>query len=249
MARRPADPSDVWSEADSETFSALGHYFVPERELQIETVCQVIAPVAEPCHIVELCCGEGHLSRALLDAFPGAVLHCLDGSAGMRAATARTTEAFADRVEIQSFDLGDRGWRRFDWPLHAVVSSLAIHHLDGPAKQSLYADMEQALAPGGALVIADLIAPAEELGKRLAAGAWDEEVRRRSLDIDGNLAAFDRFRETGWNLFSDPDPGPLDQPSPLLDQLLWLREAGLNAVDVYWMKAGHAVFGGKKPGG
>ncbi len=248
MTEKPGGCPEAWDETDSEIFSALGRYVVPERELQIRIICDMIASVRGACHIVELCSGEGLLSRALLERFPEALVHCFDGSATMLAATRRATEPYADRVETREFDLAERAWRRFDWPLHAVVSSLAIHHLDGPAKRALYRDMAQALAPGGALVVADLVAPAEEMGKRLAVDIWDQEVRRQAMAIDGHLAAFERFQETRWNLFSDPDPDPVDRPSPLLDQLLWMRQAGLVAVDVYWMKAGHAVFGGKKPG-
>jgi hypothetical protein len=47
--------------------------------------------------------------------------------------------------------------------------------------------------------------------------------------------------------FIDPEPDPVDMPSRLFDQLVWLRDADLTAVDVYWMKAGHALFGGRKP--
>lgn len=36
-------------------------------------------------------------------------------------------------------------------------------------------------------------------------------------------------------------------PSRLLDQLKWLEEAGFQQVDVYWMQAGHAIYGGEKP--
>jgi tRNA (cmo5U34)-methyltransferase len=43
-------------------------------------------------------------------------------------------------------------------------------------------------------------------------------------------------------------PDPEDRPSPLFAQLCWLREAGFEAVDVYWMFAGHAVFGASRPG-
>jgi hypothetical protein len=32
----------------------------------------------------------------------------------------------------------------------------------------------------------------------------------------------------------------------LLDQLKWLEGAGFVDVDVYWMRAGHAIFGGRK---
>ena len=64
----------------------------------------------------------------------------------------------------------------------------------------------------------------------------------------GDLAAaLARFRDEKWNYYADPDAHPIDQPSPLFDQLTWLAAAGFEAVDVYWMKAGQAIYGGRKP--
>lgn len=146
------------------------------------------------------------------------------------------------------FDLAETAWRRFDVPAHAVVSSLAVHHLDGPGKQALFRDMGRAIAPGGVLILADLVAPVSELAMAAAAKAWDEAVRRKAEELDGNLAAFERFRDEKWNYYADPDAHPIDQPSPLFDQLTWLAAAGFEAVDVYWMKAGQAIYGGRKPG-
>ena len=89
----------------------------------------------------------------------------------------------------------------------------------------------------------------DQFGKRLAAEVWDEAVRQRSLDLDGNLMGYDRFCEFGWNHYaqSEPEPDSIDKPSSLFDQLKWLDEAGFIDVDVFWMKAGHAIFGGRKP--
>ena len=42
------------------------------------------------------------------------------------------------------------------------------------------------------------------------------------------------------------DPEDIDHPSRLFDQLKWLEQAGFADVDVYWMLAGHALFGGRK---
>jgi tRNA (cmo5U34)-methyltransferase len=50
-----------------------------------------------------------------------------------------------------------------------------------------------------------------------------------------------------WNLFTDPEPDPYDKPSPLLKQTQWLEKAGFVDVDVFWMLAGHAIFGGRLP--
>ena len=86
-------------------------------------------------------------------------------------------------------------------------------------------------------------------GRKLAADTWDAAVRQRSLDLDGDLRGYDHFCELGWNHYaqSEPDPDSIDKPSSLFDQLKWLEQAGFTDVDVFWMKAGHAIFGGRKP--
>lgn len=249
MSSEEADQAPVWSEADSDHFIDFGHYFVPERELQLATICKLVPPpeAAGPVRIVELCCGEGLLSRSLLEAFPQAEVLALDGSPRMLEAAGRTAGPHAARLRTERFDIAAADWRDLAPPPQAVVSSLAVHHLDGEQKCRLYADMTRALAPGGALIIADIIAPAGTLAERVAADAWDDEVRRRAQELDGNLAAFEQFQADNWNLFSDPDPDPGDKPSSIYDQLRWMEEAGLVAVDVYWMKAGHVILGGRKP--
>ena len=104
------------------------------------------------------------------------------------------------------------------------------------------------LCCGEGLLSADLIEPESLLGRDVAARGWDDAVRRRSLELDGDLKAFEFFQDDAWNYFSDPEPDPIDRPSALLDQLKWLEAAGLADVDVHWLKAGHAIFSGVKPG-
>jgi tRNA (cmo5U34)-methyltransferase len=238
------DRKPAWDEADSRAFLDLGRFFVPGREEQIDALCSLVPDPGAGGHLVELCCGEGLLSRTLLERFPGARVHAYDGSPAMVESARTQLAGFGDRFDARIFDLGDRSWRVFPWPVRAVLSSLAIHHLDGRGKRALFKDMAGALAPGGALLIADVIKPATPAAHALAARAWDDAVRQRSLDLSGGLDPYEVFRNERWNLYADPEPDPADQPSTLLDQLLWLAEAGLTGVDVFWMKAGHAVFGG-----
>lgn len=236
-----------WSEADSQLFIDEGRYFVPERETQIETICAAIPPLGGPGLILELCCGEGLLSRALLERFPGATVRAYDGSPKMLESARRTAGEHVDRLETRRFDLAARDWREPSIGAHAVVSSLAVHHLDGDGKRALFADLAAMLKPGGVFVLADLVAPASLRGTEIAARAWDEAVKLRALELDGDIAAFERFREENWNFYADPKPDPIDQPSSLYDQLKWLDEAGLTAVDVHYLKAGHAILSAAKP--
>ena len=236
-----------WKEEDSQDFIDYGKYFVPDRESQINCICGLIPHPSNPAHILDLCCGDGLLAQALLDKFPECQVHGLDGSPTMIERIKTTLAVYGNRFEARRFDLSSRDWRRFPWPVHAVVSSLAIHHLDDTEKQALFEDIMSLLTPGGSFIIADLIQPVTQLGKSFAARAWDGTVRQNSLDLDGHLGVYDYFREIRWNLYSDPTPDPIDKPSPLFDQLKWLDEVGFADIDVYWLKAGHAIFGGRKP--
>lgn len=236
-----------WAEPDSAAFLELGPYVVPERGTQTAVVCDLIPEPSGSGLVVDVGCGEGLLAVAILDRFPSVRVLGLDGSRLMLDRAAERARRHEERFEGRLFDLAARSWRRFAEAPQAIVSSLAVHHLDGAGKRELFADLAAALRPGGVLVIADLVAATTERGVRLAARMWDEAVRERALELDGDDAAFRRFRELDWNHYAARQPDPGDRPSSLLDQLLWLEEAGFEGVDVFWMRAGHAIFGGVRP--
>ncbi|MDX6694301.1 MAG: tRNA (cmo5U34)-methyltransferase [Blastocatellia bacterium] len=233
-----------WNEESSKLFIDYGRYFVPEREQQIGVICDLIPPRDESFHILELCCGEGLLAAALLERFPACVVHGFDGSTGMLQHARQRLARYGERFVPRRFDLREREWRAPALPLQAIVSSLAVHHLDAEEKQQLYSDAHAMLSAGGALLIADLIQPVSSAATMVAARMWDEAVRARAQELDGNLDAFDFFRREHWNYYEFPDA--YDKPSPLFHHLRWLEQAGFEDVDAYWLKAGHAIYGGRK---
>lgn len=240
-------PAKRWEERHSRGFLDYARYFVPERRRQMDII---LGLVPEPPHgalLVEIGSGEGLLSLALLERFPACRVLALDGSAEMRAETLAACRDHADRLVVADFDLFARDWRVFSDAPHAIVSSLVIHHLSGEEKRQLFNDMADALAPGGAFVIADMLRPASAASLAIAAAGWDEAVRANALALDGDLQAFEEFERLDWNYFRNPERHRRDRPSSLADQLLWLAEAGLGEVDCAWLFAGHAVFGGRKP--
>jgi tRNA (cmo5U34)-methyltransferase len=237
----------MWGEDDSLEFMDYGRYFVPDRETQLAIISRLIPGAAEPFHVLELCCGEGLLAEAILERHHGCTVHGYDGSPAMLGQASSRLERFGRRFTGQQFDLADDSWRRPSFAVQAVVSSLSIHHLDGQQKAVLFADVARMLAPGGVLVIADLIEPPSALGRALAAEEWDAAVRGKALALDGDERAYRQFQDRKWNIYCYPDP--FDKPSPLADQLGWLQAAGFETVDVYWMAAGHAIYGGQMPAG
>jgi hypothetical protein len=52
-------------------------------------------------------------------------------------------------------------------------------------------------------------------------------VRQHILEIDGNLDAMVAVEADEWNFYTHVAPGtdPIDKPTSLVGQLLWLREA------------------------
>ncbi|MDK9499260.1 class I SAM-dependent methyltransferase [Streptomyces katrae] len=235
-----------WEETDSSDFIEFGDFFVPEREVQMDVVASLLPPIGEPAEILDLCCGQGRLSDTLLKAFPLATVVGMDLSSTMLSVAARELAAHGDRFRTERFDLQDRGWRTRSVAPAAVVSSLAVHHLDGPGKQELFRDVHALLRPGGALVIADLVQPTGARGLALARRMWNESVREQGIAGTGGTKPYEEFHALEWSCFEYPDE--LDKPSPVLQQLQWLTAAGFQEVDVYWMKAGHAVYGGVKAG-
>src|SRR5262245_55908258 len=95
-----------WGEDNSRQFLDYGRYFVPERERQIGLIGDLIPPPPagspEGALLVELCSGEGLLSRAR---FPACRMLALDGSAEMRERTRATCGAAAERLTVAAFDL------------------------------------------------------------------------------------------------------------------------------------------------
>jgi SAM-dependent methyltransferase len=201
-------------------------------------------PQHEPFDAVEIGCGQGLLSYAFLNCFPQARLVALDGSAAMRGQAQARLAPFGDRATVRPFDLAASDWLSQADRSGAVLSSLCLHHLNGPQKQALFKTLFNRLAQGGALLIADLVEPLRPQTRELFAATWDRLARRQALTETGATGLFEEFVEAEWNYYYFDDPA--DTPSPLFQQLLWLREAGFQGVDCFWLQAGHAIYGGYK---
>jgi uncharacterized SAM-dependent methyltransferase len=235
-----------WSEDNSALFLTLDDVAVPMREQQIATLCALIpARPDEAFTAVELGAGGGLLARAVLDAYPNCHYHALDGSETMRAELREKLAPYGDRVTIGAFELAESAWREaLPSPLRCVLSSLVVHHLTHEGKQQMFADVAGGLEPGGALLLADLIAPATDRVRLLFAEQWNTAAQVQSQVLAGDLSLYQQFQNAEWNYYELTEEDPIDHPSPLADQLQWLRAAGFSVADCFWMLAGHAIYGG-----
>jgi SAM-dependent methyltransferase len=237
----------TWQEDESQFFIEYGGVITPSRQEQMATVASLLpAEPDEAFTAVDLASGAGLLSKTVLERYPRCRVIALDYSPRMLEETRKNLERFGDRAEVRWFDFKASDWLvALPGQVRAFVSSLAIHHLDGPEKQTLFRALIPRLEPGGGLLIADLVEPVNRWAGRTFAAAWDNAVREQSLHQTGESTAYEWFRDRGWNHYVTPDV-EFDKPSRLFEQLRWLEEAGFAEVDCFWLRAGHAIYGGYK---
>jgi len=187
------------------------------RRAEGESVLLDHVPRGAP-RILDLGTGDGRLLARLREDRPRMLGVGLDFSALMLDA-ARERFAGDERIELVEHDLSrplpDLG--RFD----AVVSSMAIHHLEHDRKRALYGEAFAALEPGGTFANFEHVAsPSERLHVAFYA-AIGEPMEHE-----------------------DPSDHLLDVET----QLAWLRDAGFVDVDCYWKWLEMALLIAVRPG-
>lgn len=104
--------------------------------------------------VLKLGIGTGETARRVLARHPTASLIGLDASREMVDQARRALPD--DRVELRVARLEDP---LPDGPFDVVIGALTIHHLDGRGKAHLFGRAARVIAPGGRLVVADVIVP------------------------------------------------------------------------------------------
>jgi tRNA (cmo5U34)-methyltransferase len=185
-----------------------------------------------PKRILDLGAGTGLLSRKVAEAQPQAQLTLLDGSPNMLE-QARAT--LGDRAQYVVADLADPLPQPSEGRWCAIVSALAIHHLEHPEQAALYARIHDALAPGGIFVNAEQV---EGASAQLAAQHVDWHHRR----VLGAGATEEEWQAAVERMEAD-------RRAPLATHLRWLDAAGFETVDCLFKDHRFAVLIGKRAAG
>lgn len=173
---------------------------IPNRRLAESMLLAALPETVD--RLLDLGTGDGRLIALVRTAHPEAEAVGLDSSQAMLDHAGRRFPP-DPATELRLHDLSQplpRG-REFD----AIVSGLAIHHLEDTRKRELFAEVRRHLVPGGVFANLDLVS---------AATAELHERFRREI--------------------GRPEDDPADRLADLGDQMDWLRAAGFAAVECHF---------------
>jgi tRNA (cmo5U34)-methyltransferase len=195
-------------------------------ETGVELVARSLGPVPRP-RVLDLGAGTGVFSASLAAIYPDARLHLVDMAPDM---LDEARGRLAGRTLDVSFEVADFARCDLGGPWDAVISALAIHHLDDAAKRALFHRVHAALRPGGVFVNAEQVRGPTTGCEARCEAAWREAVRAAGVedpDLDAARAGMAEAR-----------------CATLVEQMSWLSEAGFEEVDCAWKLWRFAVYGG-----
>ncbi len=149
---------------DEEFVAGWAERFVPtpERLKLFEVISRELGTAVPAAgRIVELGIGPGYLAHHLLQGMPGIQYYGIDFSRPMLDIARRRLGPHSDRVSYVQADLvKDRWWTDLPSPVHAIVSTWALHDLGSQENvEIVYRSCADVLRNGGLLLNGDFIKP------------------------------------------------------------------------------------------
>jgi len=218
-----------------------------DRERRFAALLDVLGALA-PAElvVVDLGAGPGSLTQRLLDRFPRAQVTAVDLDPVLLEMGRATLGDAGGRLTWIEADLREPPWvdRLPQRPVHAVVSSTALHWLPLADLAATYRTAYQILAPGGVLLNADRFRFARQRGtiwrtlRQLADARRERELARGAEGWDAWWSALgaieeaqpliaERTRRFAW--FG----AGVEAPSMDMHEAA-LMDAGFDEVDIVW---------------
>lgn len=177
--------------------------------------------------ILDLGAGTGLLSEFVLNKISPASLYLLDESAEMLAKAQQRLAEYNPLVFVQQMTEPLPSTK-----FHAVISSLAIHHLTDKDKRDLFKRIYESLQPGGIFINAEQILGPTEWQDQMFEDMHLNGARALGSDENEIRAAQERMK--------------IDRCATLEKQISWLREVGFKNSGTFFQHFRFAVYAGLK---
>jgi tRNA (cmo5U34)-methyltransferase len=215
---------------------------IPLAQEQIDIMLRLIAACGEPMRsFLDLGCGDGVLSAAILQRYPQAKGVLIDFSAPMLDAARNRFARQNVSVRCANLDYGLASWTRSvdgSAPFDAIVSGYSIHHQPDTRKREIYAEVFHLLRPSGIFINVEHVSSSSSWVASVNDDLFVDHLHRRHPDKSRTEVAETYYRR--------PDK-MANILAPVELQCQWLREIGFADVDCYLKILELAVFGGRRP--
>ncbi|HJX24483.1 MAG TPA: class I SAM-dependent methyltransferase [Candidatus Bathyarchaeia archaeon] len=218
---------------------------VPLANEQIGVMMKLIVSMELPVRdFLDLGCGEGLLSAAVLEHYPGAHGVLLDFSEPMLKSAREKLRIHSQSLVFVNSDYSDPRWVDSvkAWaPFDVVVSGFSIHHQPDERKKSLYLEVYDLLRAGGMFINLDQVSPRT----KWIASIWRSYFVDHLYEENLKSSSGKSIEQISSEFFADLDRRSSNL-APVENQCEWLREIGFDDVDCYFKVFESSIFGGRR---
>ena len=214
----------------SSQYSELIAKCVPRYRELIYNMFHYIPEDFQPKRILDLGCGTGNLTDQMFKNFPEAEIDALDISEDI---LNESRKRFSNIPTIRYIQADFKSMHLAPGSYDLIMSSIAIHHIDDPDKIKLYAEVYQALKPGGIFIFADQTRGISDEIYKKNISAWKEEAFKLGST------------QENWDMWMEHQDAH-DFHTPITWHLEELEKAGFNETDILWKFLLWAVIWARK---
>ena len=218
--------------------------YIPQREHVLQLIKLIFSfyintEIKNP-HVIDLGCGDGAITKILIDVNKNLLSTLIDGSEHMLESARKNipNTNIKETIHISFQDL--YGSSVLENDADFIVSSLAIHHLNEIEKDRLFKYIYAKLKPGALFINYDpVLSPSLEL-EQLNLIIWKEWILNYEAKISPRRDKSLEYIPSQYKSNEDNVPSTLDS------QLEMMKNAGFLGVNLFYKYGLFCLFGGRK---
>lgn len=221
-------PHDWHDPTAAQEWDGQGDAINPTRAEQLDILISVLADFTSPSDwILDLGYGSGKVEDLIFERIPGVQVVGIDNSVAMAALAKERLHGYTDRFVPIHGDLA--ALSTVDLPVTefgSVIAIQSLHHLPGPALQSVYRRIHALLRPGGVFLLLDRLQVENAVVFPLLHSVWQRADRQHGSSMA--LQEGDTFTR---HQMAQKEEG--DVPVTLETHLAWLRECRFDVATLH----------------
>ncbi|MBN1400162.1 MAG: class I SAM-dependent methyltransferase [Anaerolineae bacterium] len=241
----------------AEAYDRTCQKLVPHYDLMQEQALRIARlPLDRDLVVIDLGAGSGIFLERVLARHPRAQGYWVDYSEDFLRVARRRLAPYGCRAHYVLSRLEEDLERAIEGPVDLIFSMSAIHHLAGAGKRALFRRCSSLLRAGGWLLIVDEMQTVYPDAYLASMQRWVEHVVASADGVDAELkphydlfgAHFENWKRRNILERHTPRKPGDDLHESFLAQMVWLREAGLEQVDLFLKYHLWSLIGGRRPG-